>query len=337
MSAYNGIDTVRWGGAIRGLQQNESELETHTTITSVASRQVRGQRTIFKLPRTGATAIIAHRADRYWQVRLEASLPKIKTPHSNLAGLSYAEALEAMEVVEDEADEYFYWLNPWPHRELARVDTMADFHDVVQRERLFRTLAHRSGTLVWQDSDRGGCTTIGRRSSRRSRMTMYDKYHEVLAQSRYSKHPAREIAIADLDRASGVVRAELRLLRPELHRLHWIHLADLNDAALEEAHRAAFYEAGFGATIAHMSYVLSALHESELGQGEARTTLYYLVCEYLGVVPELSNRTVRKCRSAARKVGVVPEALANDLQPVRLNYSTGRLEEVRNQVGDPHQ
>lgn len=324
MSAYRGVDTAVWRGRVLDAELPSSTFWNQRRLDA-STGEVLLDKKMFRLPESGAIAIVRSRRGRPTSASIQASLPK-ETYGTNLECLQASEALENLVMIDEEAGHYLHWQDRLAERELTRLDLVGHFVGVEHRDTLLRgleaTIAPRHKSRLYNDPLRGGALTLQVRVGRRFSVTLYDKEAEILHQiERARAKPTLDVLAA----SKGVLRCEVRLHNTELASAGLGRVKGLEHIDLASIHMERFYRAGFDRKVSSLNHVIRNVHIGPLPTGEQRTLLYYLLCEALGQEPmALASRSRRKFRSLARAMGVAPVDLL-DSEPLFLDYGSGLL------------
>jgi hypothetical protein len=329
------VDTLRLRGRVKDASalRKLSEVRSRRVLDEQGEsvrRDVTGQDVL----RSGARVGVDLMHDGVPEAWVEFSAPKVGTG-SNVVALPLREAVEVAREVYTEAGDLVQWADRFEHLRVQRIDLDRDFEDVSGQDSLLGALArvkapYAPKTRLYPDSERSGATTLTRGPASRWLATLYSKEGEARHRHRYARGEAKVQAAADLARAEGRLRYELRLRSDVLGpRLRLVQ--DLEAEPLAQLCRGYFDRVGYGLEVTGMDVAASKIMAAEELRIDARMALAgWLWYQSQGIAPDLHRNAERKYRDRARGLGLTPadiedrslrETVALDFEAARLRRS----------------
>jgi hypothetical protein len=263
---------------------------------------------------------------------VEFSAPKVGTG-SNVVALPLAAALDVARDVYDEAGDVVDWVTPFDQLRVQRLDLDRDFEDVQQQGPLLSALAkvrapYNPKTRLYPDSERNGAVTLTRGPAARWLATLYSKEGEAAHRARYASTEDRPRALADLARAAGRLRYELRLrpdvMGPDLRLVRDVQGKGEDLAGLARRY---FDRVGYGLEVTGMERAAALVMGADHLRVDARLALLgWLFCEAQQVPVDVYRKNAKRYRDRATDLGVTaPDLLDLATTNVRLDYDTARM------------
>jgi hypothetical protein len=261
---------------------------------------------------------------------LEFSAPKVATG-SNVVALPLAEALDVARDVYDEAGELVDWTDRFEHLRVGRLDLDRDFEDVTHQGPLLSALSkvrapYNPQTRYFPDPTKGGAVTLTRGPATRWLATLYSKEGEAAHRHRYAQPHEKARTKADLDRAKGRLRYELRL-RPDALGKNLRLVQDLNDDDLTRLRRGYFDRVGYGLEVTGMQRAAALVMERDEWRVNTRLALLgWLLVESQGLPVDVHRNNAAKYRARCEEVGVTAADLLDMASTsVRLDFDSARM------------
>lgn len=261
---------------------------------------------------------------------VEFSAPKVATG-SNVIPLPLREAVDVARSVYDEAGELVDWVDRFEHLRVGRLDVDRDFEDVQHQGPLLSALSkvrapYNPQTRFFPDATKGGAVTLTRGPATRWLATLYSKEGEAAHRHRYAQPHEKARTKADLDKAQGRLRYELRL-RPDALGKNLRLVQDLNDDDLTRLRRGYFDRVGYGLEVTGMQRAAALVMERDEWRVNTRLALLgWLLVESQGLPVEVHRNNAAKYRQRCEEVGVTAADLLDMASTsVRLDFETARM------------
>jgi hypothetical protein len=261
---------------------------------------------------------------------VEFSAPKIAIG-SNVVALPLDQALDVAREVYDEAGALVDWTDRFEHLRVGRLDLDRDFEQVEHQGPLLAALSkvrapYNPQTRYFPDPTKGGAVTLTRGPAARWLATLYSKEGEAAHRLRYAQPHEKVRAAADLERAKGRLRYELRL-RPEAMGKQLRLVKDLNEDDLTRLRRGYFDRVGYGLEVTGMQRAAALVMEHDEWRVNSRLALLgWLLVESQGMPVEISRNKAAGYRSRCEEIGVTAgEILDMASTSVRLDFNAARM------------
>lgn len=261
---------------------------------------------------------------------VEFSAPKVASG-SNVVPLPLGQALDVARSVYDEAGELVDWVDRFEHLRVLRVDVDRDFEDVEHQGPLLSALSkvrapYNPQTRYFPDPTKGGAVTLTRGPATRWLATLYSKEGEAKHRLRYAQEHEKARARADVEKAEGRLRYELRL-RPDALGRHLRLVQDLNDDDLTRLRRGYFDRVGYGLEVTGMQRAAALVMEHDEWRVDSRLALVgWLMVESQGLPVEIHRNNAKRYRDRAGELGVTSADLLDMASTsVRLDFDAARM------------
>lgn len=261
---------------------------------------------------------------------VEFSAPKIATG-SNVVSLPLDQALDVAREVYDEAGALVDWRDKFEHLRVGRLDLDRDFEEVEHQGPLLSALSkvrapYNPQTRYFPDPNKGGAVTLTRGPAARWLSTLYSKEAEAAHRHRYAQAHEKARTKADLEKARGRLRYELRL-RPEAMGKNLRLVQDLNEDDLTRLRRGYFDRVGYGLEVTGMQRAAAVVMEHEEWRVNTRLALLgWLMVESQGLPVEVHRNNAAKYRKRCEEAGVTAADLLDMASTsVRLDFDSARM------------
>ncbi len=325
------VDTIRLRGRVRDAQ-------SMSRLTHLRSSRVFDAKGDGRMVLTGGTDVLRSGARIGVDVQnqgapeawVEFSAPKVATG-SNVVPVPLDRALEVAREVYDEAGELVDWADRFEHLRVGRLDVDRDFEEVEHQGPLLSALSkvpapYNPKTRYFPDPTKGGAVTLTRGPAARWLATLYSKEGEAAHRHRFAQPHEKARTAADLAKAKGRLRYELRL-RPDAMGKHLRLVQDLNDDDLTRLRRGYFDRVGYGLEVTGMQRAAALVMEHEEWRVDARLALLgWLFVQSQGLPVEQGRNNAARYRKRAGEVGVTaPDLLDMASTSVRLDFDSARM------------
>jgi hypothetical protein len=325
------VDTIRLRGRVK---DGESMARLSYQRSSRVLDKATGDRMVLvggtDVLRSGARIGVDVQNQGAPEAWVEFSAPKIANG-SNVVALPLDQALDVAREVYDEAGELVDWTDRFEHLRVGRLDLDRDFEQVEHQGPLLAALSkvrapYNPQTRYFPDPTKGGAVTLTRGPAARWLATLYSKEGEAAHRLRYAQPHEKVRAAADLERAKGRLRYELRL-RPEAMGKQLRLVKDLNEDDLTRLRRGYFDRVGYGLEVTGMQRAAALVMEHDEWRVNSRLALLgWLLVESQGMPVEISRNKAAGYRSRCEEIGVTAgEILDMASTSVRLNFDSARM------------